>query len=342
MRNLLAGVAISLLLFGCGQAAVSRTSCSQDSDCEGGVCNAGYCLDLPGGDYSGGDASDDDAAASDASVSDGAVSVGDVAVSEDTDSGTARLDATVTNDRGPSNQCGGTEQLPATPGTQCGACGDGEWECDGGNALVCAGEGELNACGGCGNLDVTPNTPCLDCERGRWICSGTSLVCNCPGDDPVPAACQDPLEIELGEEIIVDLCPRPDEMANLAGGECDEHEIHGPEAVYRLTLDERTSVRLALWDDDDTRAIDTLLYVRRQCEDRSSQVACADDEPCDAENRDLGLCTGDQQPRLSVIDTVMDAGDYFIVVDTYEYAQNGVSYSCGTVHLETEESPIEF
>ena len=231
MRNLLVGVAVSLLLMSCGQAAVSRTSCSQDSDCEAGVCNAGYCLDLPIGDYSGADAATDDSVA----VSDSSVPVEDTAQVDEEDSGAPTLDATVTNDRSPSNQCGGTERLNATPGTQCGDCGDGEWECDGVDALVCAGARDLNACGGCEDLDATPNTPCRDCEGGRWTCLGRDLVCQCPGDDPVPAACEEPIEIELGEDIIVDLCPRPDEMDNRAsGGECNQHEIHGPEAVYRI------------------------------------------------------------------------------------------------------------
>ncbi len=109
-----------------------------------------------------------------------------------------------------------------------------------------------------------------------------------------------------------------------------------------LSFEETTSARFALWDADEFQAIDTLLYIRRECEDGATQVACADDEPCDEENGELGACVGDRQPRLSVIDTVMEAGEYFIVVDSYQYGQNGIEYGCGTVHLETGESPIEF
>ena len=206
------------------------------------------------------------------------------------------------------------------------------------SALQVTLESGLNAGSGCGERDAPPNTPCPDCEGGRWACSGETLVCQCPGDN-LPLACQDSLEIELGEEITVDLCPRPDEMANRASsGECSEQQFHGPEAVYRVSVSERTTARFALWDDDENRAIDTLLYIRQRCQDGSTQIACADDEPCDAENSNLGYCVGARQPRMSVIDTVLEPGEYFIVVDSYRYQQNGINYSCGTVHLETEES----
>lgn len=37
-----------------------------------------------------------------------------------------------------SNDCGGNQSLPAAPGDACGDCGLGHYQCDGGNAVICA------------------------------------------------------------------------------------------------------------------------------------------------------------------------------------------------------------
>ena len=72
-------------------------------------------------------------------------------------------------DRG-TNACGGCAELPFLPGAPCGDCG-GEWQCDGGDGLVCSLT--RNACGGCGELGGTPGDACdtgvLTCQRDATL-----------------------------------------------------------------------------------------------------------------------------------------------------------------------------
>jgi hypothetical protein len=46
---------------------------------------------------------------------------------------------------GGTNSCGGTVILPAEPGSECGACGSGQYQCSGGNAVVCSGDVRLES-----------------------------------------------------------------------------------------------------------------------------------------------------------------------------------------------------
>jgi hypothetical protein len=71
------------------------------------------------------------------------------------------------------------------------------------------------------------------------------------------------------------------------------------ELVYRLDLTSRQNVTI----DVTTQRFDSVLYVRKgECADDSAEVACNDDSP---------------NQHRSRIDTVLDAGTYFVFVDGY-------------------------
>lgn len=93
------------------------------------------------------------------------------------------------------NSCGGCGSLTHEPQTPCGECGQGEWQCNGVDAVMCLGD-EANVCGGCQELIGAPGDPCDQC--GTLSCVGTeSLVC----DERVPNACGGcmPLDERPGE-----------------------------------------------------------------------------------------------------------------------------------------------
>lgn len=77
------------------------------------------------------------------------------------------------------NACGGSAELEQTPGSACGSCGQGIWQCDGTEGLFCAGEQQgINACGGCAPLAGSPGGACGRCN-GEFICEGTErVICN--------------------------------------------------------------------------------------------------------------------------------------------------------------------
>ena len=79
------------------------------------------------------------------------------------------------------------------------------------------------------------------------------------------------------------------------------------DVVYRLRVARRSRVRIDLTGD-----YDGALHLRRDCVDATSEVACNDDV--------------DQNNRASRIETTLDAGMYFVVVDGFREGSEG-SYS---------------
>lgn len=90
--------------------------------------------------------------------------------------------------------------------------------------------------------------------------------------------------------------------ASCAGG------ARSAETIYRLQLRRRQLVRLSL----DT-AFDGALYLRSQCLDESSEIACNDDH---------------QDTRHSLIETTLNPGTYYVFVDGFSTGNQG-QYTLG-------------
>lgn len=107
------------------------------------------------------------------------------------------------------------------------------------------------------------------------------------------------------------LHPGHTENGTTAGGQDRFHAscaegTASPDNMYRLRLRRRSTVRISMSSD-----YDGALYLRRDCTDSSTEVACNDD-------------TGDN--RHAQIETTLDAGTYFVFVDGFRSGNQG-SYS---------------
>lgn len=84
-------------------------------------------------------------------------------------------------------------------------------------------------------------------------------------------------------------------------------EAQSPDVLYRLRVTRRSVVRVEM----STQDFDGAVHIRRDCGDPTTEVACNDDE-------------GDN--RHSRVQTTLDPGTYFVIVDGFQSGNSG-SYS---------------
>lgn len=243
----------------------------------------------------------------------------------------------------------------AGPGCISGA------RCEGDTLVRCEdGVETREPCGGAQNCEVDR---CVDqiCVPGSVACNddGSALLtCNALGDELTAtdcefgceaSACRDaPLcpglpTIALGDTVTPNLCATPDANTyrpTAPGDGCGaERRADVGDRTYVLTLAEATDVVIELNDNDGFRAIDTVVYVRRACDDQASQVACSDDVSC-AESTLPGRCSGSVfEVRQSRITTRLAAGTYYIIADAFSYRSGTTVYQCGQVQLSVTAAP---
>ncbi|MFK7986955.1 MAG: hypothetical protein AB8I08_13100 [Sandaracinaceae bacterium] len=177
----------------------------------------------------------------------------------------------------------------------------------------------------------------MNCDRGCAFSTG-----RCRGDDPPPTTCEDIDSISVGGDDEVDLCDRANGTSYIGGEDCrGDSDADSGEQVYRLTLTEDTNVEIEVYDIDEGRAVDTVVYLRRSCENADSQIACADDVPCGESDFPGGpRCIGEgegEEVRQSILRARLAEGEYFIVVDAHDYRSGATFYSCGEVRVEVRE-----
>jgi hypothetical protein len=220
----------------------------------------------------------------------------------------------------------------------------------------------------CGE-DRAGNASCIEarCEPGERICSSDrSAVVACDdrgagysevveecaegcADDGVSCAAgtvdpTDPPACDLAAFTLLtpgeqefSLCDESNDTNNAESDQC-QYSYDGNDRTFALVLTERTDVLLDLRDEDGEAAIDTVLYIRTDCNAAGSQVACDDDVPCDESDITTGGCVSGSQPRQSRIQTTLDAGTYYVVADQYSYTsrRTGTRFGCGNVLLRYE------
>jgi hypothetical protein len=155
------------------------------------------------------------------------------------------------------------------------------------------------------------------CDPATSTCRGTTSAC-----DALPT-------IAVGDTERFDLCEAGGATTFARAEGCGAGSMaSSPDRTFALTLDERTTVVVDLRDVDPSVGIDTVVYLRRACDDASSQIACDDDVPC-AES-DIGSgCASGVQVRQSRFTVTLEAGTYYIVADAFRYD----AFGCGEVEL---------
>lgn len=134
-----------------------------------------------------------------------------------------------------------------------------------------------------------------------------------------------------GERVEVNLCGRSDDhqQRDAACGRA----AHGEDSLVRVQIEAAGHYRLTLRDVDGPAAIDTVLYLRSDCEAGESEFACDDDVRCDDADEDLRTnCEEGRQPRQSRLDVRLERGSYFAVVDSVERE----GFRCGLVQLRLQ------
>lgn len=170
-------------------------------------------------------------------------------------------------------------------------------------------------------------TPCeLGCDPTARTCVTTSLTCS-----TLP-------RITLGTPQRFDLCRETDEdtYTPTPDGCPATQRANVGDRTFVLTLTSDTDVVIDLRDVDTAAAVDTVVYVRRVCDDAGTQVACDDDIPC-SESTVPG-CFGSTEVRQSRIETRLAAGTYYIVADAFAYRTETVMYRCGMVELRVDDA----
>jgi hypothetical protein len=334
--------AFAFLAAACGTDEVdSRERCVNDRDCSAGVCENGFCRSFSGGGGGGGgdvgggggqDLAGDSGPGADVRTDTGG---GNEDLGRtDVSAGDAGRDADADVPFVP-NACGGVAPLEGDPGSECGECGGGTWVCNGFELVDCVEPRESNGCGGCGELEAEPRTVCDRCPGGLWVCADENSVnCNCPGGGDPDGTCDAPFPLAGAGTFTVDLCGNGDDSRAVAQDNCGGQQLFGEDVVYSFSLDAAADVSVVVEDADDMVAIDTITYLRTSCGEATSQVACHDDVACTVENEDrLGACVNTSQPRQSRMGGRLEAGRYFLIVDSFSVVAGGQSFDCGTVRV---------
>lgn len=279
-------------------------------------------------------------------------------------------------DDGPRGNNGGNNPTDPEPGNNgvepTPDCEPGTTRCDGDIAVVCATGGverttfcqEQGAfCGesrrGAGCIPWVCDPGAQECvnERASGVCSPRgdeyAVVERCErGCDqstgqcrlPPESRCDDPDAFpEVGPGVTtVDLCAGENTNYNVRGDGCgaDGEQFEGRDATFRLRIEQPSRVQIDLRDADDEAAIDTVLYVQSECGQPESQLACHDDLECSESDVEVG-CEGGSQVRHSRLTLRLDAGEYYVVADQYSYGRRGTNFTCGTVTVSVEVTPLD-
>jgi len=161
---------------------------------------------------------------------------------------------------------------------------------------------------GCGKGHTTDDAGPGMVDASMPVDAGPMMVDS--GPIPPPCPIEGALSLPMDE-----VSGRVSGMSANPSTTCTPHSgAGGPEHLYSLHVDEHTGVRLTA-----TSTAETVLAVRTACDDPLSELACSSPEA-------LRLPGAD-----TVVNTILEPGDYFVLVDVYAFGVGG-DY---TVALET-------
>jgi hypothetical protein len=191
------------------------------------------------------------------------------------------------------------------------------WVCEPGSTACSADFRSVERCDARGAASTTESC-------GSGFCDPTSGACG-----TLPAACASLPAITLGSPARFSLCTVSDGDTYTPVGDCAGGvRANSGDRTYQLRIDSTRTVTFDLRDVDSGTAIDTVVYVRRVCDDAATQLGCDDDVPC-LESDIMTGCSGGVQVRQSRLTLTLDPGVYYVVADAIEYDV----FNCGTVEL---------
>lgn len=195
-----------------------------------------------------------------------------------------------------------------------------ECSADGRSVVSCDGRGSEATAMSCGDAR---------CDPATRMCVGGGPACAISNGN-----------VSLGTSRPFGLCTTDDNNTFQPDGRMCNGMARSDvgDQILTLTLTEPTRVTFELTDVDESRAIDTILYVRRTCDDPSSQILCADDVPCAASTVDPPACFDGVDVRQSRVTADLPAGTYYIVIDAFAYTTGGVEFECGRVQLRVDRA----
>jgi hypothetical protein len=263
-----------------------------------------------------------DAALGDAAAGDGAIRDGAVPDAGDAAPVDAAVDAPELPDGGPActERCSGNVAItcPGEVPEDCGTASrcvaeDDRVRCE---PLLCVPGARVCTAGGREALECRDDGMAQDeirCERG---CDDASNDCR-----PETACAVAGVDaVEEGDTLAFDTCPWGDDWTFEAGDpECPGGPANSADRILRLNVAEEGRYRIQVRDVDAGRRVDPVVYLRRACDEEGSQFACDDDV--------------DGTDVTARIDAMLDAGDYFLVVDGLDYPVPSTDYTCGNVEL---------
>jgi hypothetical protein len=152
------------------------------------------------------------------------------------------------------------------------------------------------------------------CPRG---CDGVSHVCR----PETACAVASVVALTAGDTLSFDTCGFGDDWTIEPGDPlCGGGVANGEDRIFRLNVDADGRYRIEARDADASRRVDPVVYLRTACADQATQFACDDD-----------VTASDVDASL---DVMLDAGDYFLVVDGYDYAVPSTDFTCGTLEIQ--------
>jgi len=273
------------------------------------------------------------------------------------DAGTAPTDAsTRPEDSGTTPSASGT----TTSDSGSSTCLSPDPRCEGDALVTCVSGMEIRQ--DCRAMEAyCDGGACVPwvCEPGSSECSAdrrSSIVCNARGDgteeiactggtcSPATGRCMGVVDacltvppVTIGSTHTIDLCPERDDNTHRRAPGCgSDSRADGHDTVFRLEVSSRRTVTIQLTDVDPSAAIDTIVYVRRACDDADSQEACGDDVRCDTSTAPGTLCFDGVDVRQSRIRTELDPGTYYVVVDYFDYTAGEIRFGCGEVELRIQ------
>jgi hypothetical protein len=205
----------------------------------------------------------------------------------------------------------------AAGGAYCegGACVP--WVCEPGSTACSADFRGVERCDARGTASTTESC-------GSGFCDPSTGACG-----TLPSACTSLPAITVGGTARFSLCTVSDGDTYTPVGDCAGGvRANSGDRTYQLRVDTTRTVTFDLRDVDSTTAIDTVVYVRRVCDDAATQLGCDDDVPCLESDITTG-CSGGLQVRQSRLTLTLDPGVYYVVADAIEYDV----FNCGTVEL---------